>query len=113
MAKTNHDKRRGSWFATHHIGPPTLWVPPSSVSQPGSSVDRVQTAHIPLERGGAAATASSLVRKLEGCWLSPHPSREGRGSWPGRQATLAADAGGREGEGECVAERWKWRKVRE
>jgi len=64
-AITNHDKRRGSCFLTHQVGPPTLWVPPSSVSLHGSSVDRAQTAHIPLERGGAAAAASSLVRELQ------------------------------------------------
>jgi len=42
-------------------------------------------AHIPLERGGAAAAASSLLREQRRCWLSPHPSIEGRGSWQGRQ----------------------------
>jgi hypothetical protein len=34
---------------------------------PGSTIERVQAAHIPLERGGAAAAASSLVRELGRC----------------------------------------------
>ena len=46
-AKTNHDKRRGSWFATHRVGHSTSWVPPSSSSLPGSTIERVQVAHIP------------------------------------------------------------------
>jgi hypothetical protein len=43
---------------------PLLGVPLSS-SLTGSSIKRVQAAHIPLERGGAAA-ASSLLRELYG-----------------------------------------------
>jgi hypothetical protein len=38
-AKTNHDKRRGSWFATHHVGHPTSWVPALSSSLPGSTIE--------------------------------------------------------------------------
>ena len=56
-----------------HVSPPQF--PLSSKNRP---------AHIPVERGGAAAAESSLLRELEGCWLSPHPSIEGRGGARGR-----------------------------
>ena len=51
MAKVNHDKRCGSCSVTHQVGPPTSWDPLLSFPLPGSSVERLQAAHIPLEKG--------------------------------------------------------------
>jgi len=48
--------------------------------------------------GGSRVLASEAARAHS---LSPHPSLEGRGSWPGRQAKL--EARGRE-------QRWWWRE---
>jgi hypothetical protein len=59
--KTGYDVCR-SPFLRRTRRPPTSWVP-FRVSPPHSSVERVQAAHIPLERGGAAAAASSLLRE--------------------------------------------------
>jgi hypothetical protein len=61
------------------------WDPPGLARSPDgrSSVERVQAAHILMERGGMAAAATSLLRELERHFLSPHPSVEGRGSWHG------------------------------
>jgi hypothetical protein len=70
------------WDALHV--PPSPWVSPhvSPPQFPSSSKNR--PAHIPVERRGAAAAESSLLRELEGCWLSPHPSIEGRGGARGQ-----------------------------
>jgi len=46
-------------------GHPTLWVPPGVSPSPIRPSRKLEPAHIPLERGGAAATASSLLRELE------------------------------------------------
>jgi hypothetical protein len=64
-------------------------VPPSSEYEP---------AHIPLERGGAGS-AGSVLRILRGWWLSPHPSKEGRGSLPGCCVWLSGSGGGKGGGG--------------
>jgi len=66
-----------SWpvFRNSPLGPPTSCVSPCP--PPSLSVEWIQAAHIPLERGGAAVS-SSLLRKLKRSWLSPHPSMEGR-----------------------------------
>jgi hypothetical protein len=63
-----------------------------------------------LERGGAAGTASSLVREQWRWKSSPHPSIEGRGSRPGGLVTLEASRA-RAGV-KVVVERWWWRKER-
>jgi hypothetical protein len=70
-------------------GPKWWWLSLESMKKP---------AHILLERGGARAAASSLLREPMHCLLSPHPSKEGRGSRPGRWVWLGAKCGG---EGEC------------
>jgi hypothetical protein len=76
--KTNHNTRCGSYFVTHQMGLP-LSGSPSSFSIPVPPSSEMQAAHIPSERGGAAGAASSLLRELMRCWMSPHPSEEGRG----------------------------------
>ena len=43
-------------------GPPTLWVPPDFYPSPILLLCMHELAHIPLERGGAGAGASSLLR---------------------------------------------------
>jgi hypothetical protein len=85
------------WDALH--APPSPWVPPCfSLPQfPPSSKNR--PAHIPAERGGTAVAESSLLRMLEGCWLNPHPSTEGRGSWSGGFVWLGPNCSGEGGDG--------------
>ena len=63
-------------YASYFLDPTS---PISSLAAPSSEYE---PAHIPLERGGAAGAATSLLRELRLCWLSPHPSEEGRGTWP-------------------------------
>ena len=39
--------------------------------------------------------ASSLLREQGQYWMSPHPSIEGRGSWPGGEVRLWVNGGGK------------------
>ena len=81
-----------SWrthWASHFL------VPLSCSSPPKSSIEWWWAAHIPLERGGVVVPRSLL---LGSCWMSPHPSMEGRGSCPRSWAWLGAKCGGK---GEC------------
>jgi len=82
--------RRTGW-ASHFLGPPLCCpspIPPSSRHVP---------AHIPLER----VWLSSVLRIPEWLWLSPHPSKEGRGSssgfclWLGPSWGVGKAGGGR------------------
>jgi len=54
--------------------------------------------HIPLERGGVGS-AGSVLCILGGWWLSPHPSKEGRGSLMGCCVWLSGSGGGKGGGG--------------
>lgn len=61
ITKTNHDKRRGSYFVAHHRGLPLhgssrVFLPPRILRRANPSRPH------PLERGGAAV-ASSLLRE--------------------------------------------------
>jgi len=47
--------------------PPTSWVPPCVCPSPIPLSSECVSAHIPLERGGADAATSSLVRELRCC----------------------------------------------
>jgi len=58
--KMNHNFHRGSLcgrtgWASHSLGPPSCF------SLPHSSIKQAETAHIPLERGGADAVASGFL----------------------------------------------------
>jgi hypothetical protein len=68
LEKGNEGRRKQTTiFIVVHFGdtlsrPPTYWVPPHISSSPIPSSRENESAHIPLERGGAGAGASSLVR---------------------------------------------------
>ena len=78
--KMNHNFHRGSLcgrteWASHSLDPPSCF------SLPHSSTKQAETAHIPLERGGADAVASGFLSER---WrLYPHLAREERGHFPG------------------------------
>ena len=68
--------------ASHFLGPPCIShspIHPSSIKK---------TAHIPLERGGVGAGHPHFRGELWHLNLSPHPSREGRGSLTGFRMCL-------------------------
>ena len=69
-----------------------FWSPPSS-----PPYATWWATHIPLERG-AVMLVSSLLRELRYCWMSPHPSTEGRGSCPCIWVWLGAKC---RGKGKC------------
>ena len=86
-----NEPRPKSWFVfvTYHLGLPL----------PGSPLvfSALQMLHRammsrphPLERGGADATGLAFPGEFRRLDLSPHPSREGRGSFPGCCVCLRA-----------------------
>jgi hypothetical protein len=87
------------WDALHT--PPSSWVLPCFLPPQFLLLSMNRPAHIPVERGGAAVAESLFLKKLESCWLSPHPSTEGRGSWSGGFVWLGLNCGegGDGGEG--------------
>jgi hypothetical protein len=79
------------WDVLH--APPSPWVPSMFLTPQFPLSSKNRPAHIPVERGEVAMAESSLLRKLEGCWLSPHPFKEGRGSWSGGFVWLGLNCG--------------------
>ena len=98
LGKMNHNFHHGLFsgcngWASHFLGPPSLFPLPSSFvkqkwNEPPTSLwkgeGQMQWVRVPNE-----------MRRL---YLSPHPSRDGRGSFPGGCVWLAANRGGK-GEG--------------
>jgi len=64
--------------------PSLIYLPPLSLRQVNLSRPH------PLERGGADATGLAFPSEFRYLNLSPHPSREGRGSLPGYSMRLRA-----------------------
>jgi len=76
--KTNHNFHHGSLcghtgWASHSLGPPSCF------SLPHSSIEPAETAHIPLERGGADAAASRLLSEQWHLYFA-HISQERKGA---------------------------------
>jgi len=90
VGKTSHDFCCGSFSgrtirASHFLGPPSYFyspIPSSSEFEPPTSL------------GGADAAGSVFPSELRWMVLSPHPSREGRGSLPAGWVWLRANRGG-------------------
>ena len=94
--KTNHDFHRGSRlertsWASHSC------VPPHVSPSPDPSSSEIEPP-ISLWKGEGGALEWAFPSELRGLNLSPHPSREGRGSLPAGWVLLRANRGG-EGEG--------------
>ena len=81
-------RKRTTTFIVVHFqdipsGPPTSWVPPRISHSPTPPSSIKNTTHIPVERGGASVGCPCFWGELWRLTLSPHPSREGRGSLTG------------------------------
>jgi hypothetical protein len=89
VGKMNHDESHGSFsgrtsWASHSLGPPLMLLFPKSFVklEPPTS----------LWKGEGRWGSTLFVRAWWGCWRSgPHPSREGRGHFPGCRVWLRAN----------------------
>ena len=87
MKKMNHDVHRGSFSGRTGLpypGSPLVYLPPPFLRRANLSRP------YPYGKRGADAAGCAFPSKSRRFNLSPHPSKEGRGSFPGWRLWLTA-----------------------